>query len=89
MGMLPMLARELELTDAQSDQVKAIADSHRDEWKALGDRARTAHEALNEAVTADAVDEAADPRRRARRSRRSTPTWRSRARTRTPRSCRC
>jgi protein CpxP len=57
MGMLPMLARELNITDAQKAQIKTIADSHRDEWKALGDRARTAHEALQQAVTADTVDE--------------------------------
>jgi Spy/CpxP family protein refolding chaperone len=58
MGMLPMLGRRLDLTDAQKDQVKAIADSHKDDWKALADRARTAHMALNAAITADAVDEA-------------------------------
>ena len=58
MGMLPMLARELNITDAQKAQIKTIADSHRDEWKAFGDRARTAHEALQQAVTADSVDEA-------------------------------
>ena len=57
MGMPPMLARELNITDAQKAQIKTIADSHRDEWKALGDRARTAHEALQQAVTADTVDE--------------------------------
>lgn len=57
MGMLPMFARELNITDAQKAQIKTIADSHRDEWKALGDRARTAHEALQQAVTADSVDE--------------------------------
>ena len=57
MGMLPMLAGELNLTDAQKAQIKTIADSHRDEWKALGDRARTAHQALQQAVTADTVDE--------------------------------
>jgi protein CpxP len=56
-GMLPMLARELNITDAQKAQIKTIADSHRDEWKALDDRARTAHQALQQAVTADAVDE--------------------------------
>jgi protein CpxP len=56
-GMLPMLARELNITDAQKAQIKTIADSHRDEWKALGDRARTAHDALQQAVTADSVDE--------------------------------
>ena len=57
MGMLPMLAHELNITDAQKAQIKTIADSHRDEWKALGDRARTAHQALEQAVTADSVDE--------------------------------
>jgi periplasmic protein CpxP/Spy len=57
MGMLPMVARELNITDAQKAQIKTIADSHRDEWKALGDRARTAHQALQQAVTADTVDE--------------------------------
>jgi periplasmic protein CpxP/Spy len=57
MGMLPMLGPQLNLTDAQKDQIKNIAASHKDEWKALADRARTAHEALNDAVTADAVDE--------------------------------
>jgi protein CpxP len=57
MGMLPMLGPQLNLTDAQKDQIKTLAASHKDEWKALADRARTAHEALNDAVTADAVDE--------------------------------
>jgi protein CpxP len=57
MGMLPMLGRELQLTDSQRDQVKAIADSHRDEWQGLAQRAHAAHQALNDAVTGDAVDE--------------------------------
>jgi protein CpxP len=58
MGMLPMFGRQIGLTDAQRDQVKSIADSHKDEWKALFDRARTAHEALNDAIIADTIDEA-------------------------------
>lgn len=58
LGMLRMLGPRLGLTDAQKDQVKTIAESHRDEWKALGDRARTTHEALHDAVTAETVDEA-------------------------------
>jgi Spy/CpxP family protein refolding chaperone len=58
MGMLPMLGPWLGLTDAQKDQVKAIADAHKDEWKALADRGRTAHLALDAAITADAVDDA-------------------------------
>lgn len=57
MAFLPRLGRELQLTDSQRDQVRAIGQSHRDEWKALADRARTAHEALMAAVTADGVDE--------------------------------
>jgi len=57
MGMLPMFGRDLNLSDMQRDQIKAIADSHKDEWKALGDRARTAHEALNDAVTAETIDD--------------------------------
>jgi periplasmic protein CpxP/Spy len=56
--MLPILARDLNLTDAQKDQIRTVAESHRDEWKALTDRARATHEALQQAVTADAVDEA-------------------------------
>jgi protein CpxP len=57
MGMLPMLGRDIGLTDTQRDQIKAVADSHKDEWKTLADRARTAHEALNDAVTADTIDD--------------------------------
>ena len=57
MGLLPMLGRQLELTDAQRDQVKAIADSHKDEWQSLATRARSAHQALEQAVMGDSIDE--------------------------------
>src|ERR1700736_4104118 len=57
MGLLPM-GRELNLTDTQKDQIKAIADTHKDEWKSLADRARAAHQALNALVMADTIDEA-------------------------------
>jgi periplasmic protein CpxP/Spy len=57
MGMLRMLGPQLNLTDPQKDQIKNLAASHKDEWKALADRARTAHAALNDAATADAVNE--------------------------------
>jgi periplasmic protein CpxP/Spy len=57
MGMLPMLGREINLTDAQRDQIKTIADSHKDEWKAIFDRERTAREALNAAIMADTVND--------------------------------
>jgi protein CpxP len=59
MGMLPMLGRELNLTDAQRDQIRAIAQSHASEWQALAERERTAHTALSAVVTADTIDEAA------------------------------
>jgi periplasmic protein CpxP/Spy len=58
MGMLPMLGRELSLTDAQRDQIKAIAQSHQDEWKGLADRERTARIALDDAIAADTLNEA-------------------------------
>src|SRR5439155_11422450 len=57
MGMLPMLGRQLGITDAQNEQLKNIAASHRDDGKALADRERAARQALNEAVTADTIDE--------------------------------
>lgn len=57
MGMLPMLGRQIDLTDAQKDQIKAIADSHKDEWKGLATRAMTAHQALNAAIMSDTIDE--------------------------------
>ena len=57
MAMLPMLGRELQLTETQRDQIKAMADTHRDEWKTLGDRGRTAREALHAAITAETVNE--------------------------------
>ena len=59
MGMLPMLGRELNLTDAQRDEIRSIAESHKDEWRTLADRERAARAALNELVTAGTVDEAA------------------------------
>ena len=58
LAMLRRLGPELNLTDAQKEQIKNIADAHRDEWKALGDRERLAHEALFAAIMADTIDEA-------------------------------
>ena len=58
MGLLRMLGPRLNLTDAQRDQLKNIAAAHKDEWKALADRARTAHEAVNDAIMADKLDDA-------------------------------
>ena len=63
LGMLRMFSQQLQLTDAERDQLKAIAQSHHDEWQALADRARAAHQALAAAVTADTID-AGEKRRR-------------------------
>lgn len=54
----PMLER-LNLSDAQKDQVKSIADAHRDDMKSIHERTMTAHQALDAAVIADVFDEAA------------------------------
>jgi periplasmic protein CpxP/Spy len=58
-GMAGLPLRELDLTDAQRQQVRTIMESHRDEQKAIGDRMRTARQALQNAIAADAFDEAA------------------------------
>jgi Spy/CpxP family protein refolding chaperone len=39
-----------DLTDAQREQVKAIREKHADEMRPLLERARTAHEAIDNAV---------------------------------------
>jgi periplasmic protein CpxP/Spy len=51
--------RQLDLTDQQRAQVRTIMESHQQEFRALGERMREAHRALNQAVTAPAVDEGA------------------------------
>ena len=58
MGLLRMLGPRLNLTDTQRDQLKNIAAAHKDEWTTLADRARTAHQALNDAIMADKLDDA-------------------------------
>jgi protein CpxP len=50
--------RELELTDAQREQVKGIFDSHKDEFQAIGERLKTARQAQMAAVQAQPLDEA-------------------------------
>jgi protein CpxP len=52
-------ARRLNLTDAQREQIKTIAQSHRDEWRGLADRMRTSRQALVDATAANPIDEGA------------------------------
>ena len=56
--MLPGLG-QLNLTDAQKEQVRTAVQSHRDAFRAIADRAVAAREALDDAVTADTFDESA------------------------------
>ena len=61
-GMLGELGRglrQLDLSDAQREQLRGVMAAHRAEFQALGDRMRTAHEALDDAITADSIDESA------------------------------
>jgi Spy/CpxP family protein refolding chaperone len=57
MGLLRMFGPRLNLTDAQREQLKSIAEAHRTEWQSLAERGRTARRALADAVTADTLDE--------------------------------
>jgi periplasmic protein CpxP/Spy len=51
--------RQLDLTDAQRDQVKAIFDQHKDEFQAIGERLKTARQTQVAAIETQPVDEAA------------------------------
>jgi len=57
LGMAGLPLRELDLTDAQREQVRAAVESHRDEQKAIGDRMQAARKALHEAIAADTFNE--------------------------------
>jgi periplasmic protein CpxP/Spy len=56
-GGLPL--RQLDLTDAQREQVKGIFDSHKDEFRAIGERMKTARQAQAAAIETQPIDEAA------------------------------
>ena len=48
---------QLELTDAQRQQIRSIVESHREEMRQLGERTRDARLALRHASEAEAFDE--------------------------------
>lgn len=59
-GPMPVeLIRGLDLSDAQRDQVRTIAESHREAFTEVAGKMRDARERLTAAVDADTVDEAA------------------------------
>jgi Spy/CpxP family protein refolding chaperone len=49
--------RELNLTDAQREQVRQVVDSRQQETRAMGERAMAAREALRAATTSPSFDE--------------------------------
>ena len=51
--------RELDLSDDQKAQIKAIAESHQAEFKAVGDKMRAAREGMRALIEAETLDEAA------------------------------
>jgi len=51
--------RQLDLTDAQRDQIRGIVESHEAALKEIGDRLRAAHEGMDALIAADVVDEPA------------------------------
>jgi protein CpxP len=55
LGGLPL--RELNLTDAQREQVRAIVESREAETRAIGERAMAARQALHAATTSASFDE--------------------------------
>jgi Spy/CpxP family protein refolding chaperone len=54
---LRLAVSQLDLSDAQKEQIKAIAGAHAEEWKALLDREQQAQQALNTAIAAQQFDE--------------------------------
>jgi protein CpxP len=57
LGPIAMMASQLELSDAQKDQMKSIAQSHADEWKGLLDREQQARRAQQAAIASPQFDE--------------------------------
>jgi Spy/CpxP family protein refolding chaperone len=50
--------RELDLTDAQKEQIRTIQQSHRDQVQQIAERRRSAERAIDQAATGASVDEA-------------------------------
>jgi len=59
LGFLGPGARELNLTDAQREQIRTAVQPHQEDMKAVGEKTATARKALDDAITADLFDEGA------------------------------
>jgi len=57
LGLFGPMLRQLNLTDAQQEQLRGIAESHRADMRAIAERNRPAHEALQQAMTSGTFDE--------------------------------
>jgi Spy/CpxP family protein refolding chaperone len=51
--------RELDLTDGQREQIKAIVDSHQAEFKAVREKLGAAHQGMRALLDAETLDESA------------------------------
>lgn len=58
-GALGLALRQLNLTESQREQIRAILQTHRDEQLAIAQRIREQRQAVAALVTADAIDEGA------------------------------
>lgn len=58
LGLLGPGMRELNITEAQREQIRAIAESHKADFDAIRDRTRAAREALHDATIGGTADEA-------------------------------
>jgi Spy/CpxP family protein refolding chaperone len=58
LGLPPMIADQLNLSDAQRDQIRSAVDSRRDEVRMLVERATPARQALDAAAMSQTFDEA-------------------------------
>jgi protein CpxP len=58
-GGFGLALRQLDLTDAQREQVQSIFQQNRDEMRAAGEKLRAARRGLHDAASAGTVDEAA------------------------------
>lgn len=59
MGLMGIGLRELDLTDAQRDQIKGLVESHRESHKATAETLLKARKDLHDAITSGTADEAA------------------------------
>lgn len=57
MGRLGIAAGQLDLTDAQRQQIRGIVENHRQEMQQLGERTRTARQALRQATETEPFNE--------------------------------